>query len=159
MRLGVVSDTHGDVYLTRQVARVFEAAEVDAVLHCGDIGTPEVVQLFDPWPAHFVLGNVDREAVLRPAIEASGKVCHGRFAALEWEGRHIALLHGDDGRRLAQAVRREGWDLVCHGHTHTAALVQEGDTLVLNPGALVRTHRPSVALVDLPSLRVTPTGL
>ncbi|MBN1910191.1 MAG: metallophosphoesterase [Pirellulales bacterium] len=159
MILGVVSDTHGDVHLTRQVVRVFEAARVDAVLHCGDIGSPEVVRLFDPWPTHFVLGNVDRESVLRPAIEEAGQVCHGQFAALEWEGKHIALLHGDDGRRLVRAIHREGWDLVCHGHTHTASLERQGTTTVLNPGAIVRTYSPSVALVELPSLQVTPTWL
>jgi putative phosphoesterase len=38
---------------------MLESLEVDAVLHCGDIGSIAVVELFAAWPTHFVFGNCD----------------------------------------------------------------------------------------------------
>ena len=155
MRIGVVSDTHGRVDTTRLAVKLFSQLEVEAVLHCGDIGTPAVVELFDGLPAHFVFGNVDDPAVLEPAIRAAGQTCHGRFGGLELAGRRIALLHGDDGRRFREAVKGGEWDMVCYGHTHAAKREVEGKTVVLNPGAICRASTHTVAIVELPSLATT----
>ena len=38
MRIGVISDTHGQVANTLAAVRMLESLEVQAVLHCGDIG-------------------------------------------------------------------------------------------------------------------------
>jgi predicted phosphodiesterase len=43
VRVGIISDTHGQVDFTRPAVRMFESLEVDRVFHCGDIGSPEVV--------------------------------------------------------------------------------------------------------------------
>jgi uncharacterized protein len=48
---------------------------------------------------------------------------------------------------------------VCHGHTHAFSSRFEGRTLVLNPGALARTGRPSLAVVELTSMEVTEIPL
>jgi len=48
---------------------------------------------------------------------------------------------------------------VCHGHTHAFSSSREGSTLVLNPGAVSRTRSPSLAVVELPSLKVTEIPL
>ena len=57
--IGVISDTHGHIVNTRRAVRMFESMQVQQVLHCGDIGSPEIPPLFDAWPTHYVLGNVD----------------------------------------------------------------------------------------------------
>jgi putative phosphoesterase len=132
---------------------------VEVVIHCGDIGGAEVVDVLAHWPAHFVLGNVDDPASLDAAIRRAGQTCHARFGTLELEGRTIAFLHGDDAGRLRQTIAEGRWDLVCCGHTHVARSVVEGRTHVLNPGALYRTAQPSVAVVRLPSLAVAPVNL
>ena len=61
MRIGVVSDTHGHVPFTRDAVRMLEQLEVELVIHCGDVGSVEIVSLFSAWPTHFVLGNVDAD--------------------------------------------------------------------------------------------------
>lgn len=156
MRLGVVSDTHGRVEAARSAARMLESLEVDVVLHCGDIGTAEVVEQFAAWPTHFVFGNCDADRPgLTSAIEASGGTCHGEFGELQLAGKRIALLHSDDQRRFRRALDGGEWDLVCYGHTHVAAIERCGETLVLNPGALHRAHPHSLAIVDLPALVAT----
>lgn len=159
MLIGIISDTHGDVHGTRLAVRVFMSLGVDIVLHCGDIGSAEVVPLFSARPTHFVLGNVDRGGPLREAIQAAGQTCHERFGTLEIEGRRIALLHGDDQAVLRETVRSGRWDLVCHGHTHSASQSRHAETLVVNPGAVARTLQGSVAVVELPTLAVTPIPL
>src|SRR5687768_14248903 len=100
-RIGIVSDTHGQVENTLAAVRMLESLEVSQMIHCGDIGSARIVELFAPWPAHFVFGNVDYDVQpLRRAIKAAGKQCHERFGSLEIGGVRIAFLHGDDTRLL-----------------------------------------------------------
>jgi putative phosphoesterase len=156
MRLGVVSDSHGHVELTRPAIRMLESLEVDRVLHCGDIGSAAVVELFAAWPTHFVFGNCDGDRhELAAAIAVAGQACHGDFGELEFEGKRIALLHSHDARRFHQALHDGKWDLVCYGHTHVAAVELFGDTLSVNPGALYRANPHSLAIVDLPAMQAT----
>ncbi|NUQ65851.1 MAG: YfcE family phosphodiesterase [Pirellulales bacterium] len=159
MRIGILSDTHGRIDRTQEAVRMLESLKVAAVLHCGDIGSAEIVRLLRGWPCHFVFGNVDDPDLLREAILEAGQTCHEWFGSLEVEDRKIALLHGDDYRRLRQTIASGQWDLVCHGHTHVADIRTEGRTVVVNPGALHRSARPSLAVVDLPSLKATPVTL
>lgn len=155
MRIAVISDTHGQLTTARRAARLLETFAPDALLHCGDIGSPEVVEAFDRWPGHYVFGNVDRdEPGLRAAIEAAGHACHGRFGDLRLADRQIALLHGDDGPRLREAIAGGKYALVCHGHTHVVRREVVGETRVLNPGALHRAARHTLAIVDLPEMAV-----
>ncbi|HEX5104532.1 MAG TPA: metallophosphoesterase [Pirellulaceae bacterium] len=155
MRIGVISDTHGHVTNTLAAVRLLESLDVEAVLHCGDIGTPEIPKLLATWPTHFVFGNCDHETgELKEAISAAGLTCHGRFADLELGGRKIAVLHSDDARRFRETIFSGRYDLVCYGHTHEAESHREGQTLVLNPGALYRAQPHTLAVVNLPTMEV-----
>ena len=157
MLLGVVSDTHGHLPNTRAAVQMLESFGISAVLHCGDIGSAAVVPLFSHWPTHFVLGNVDHgptAAELQESIRLAGQTYHGRFGSFELEDVKIALLHGDDGRLLEQTIREEKHQLVCHGHTHVPRWEQIGKSWVLNPGALYRANRHTIAIVDLPKLKI-----
>ena len=150
MRIGVVSDTHGNIGSAGAAARQLAALDVAAVLHCGDIGSREIVPLFAAWPAHFVFGNVDHnEGELARAIVEAGQTCHGHFGRLELAGRQIAFLHSDDRDLFEQTASSGEWDLVCYGHTHAAEQHRTGRTLVLNPGALFRATPRTFAVVDL----------
>lgn len=155
MKIGLVSDTHGHVELARPAVKILREAEVQRVIHCGDIGSLAVVDLFAEWPSWFVFGNTDHDfAALREGIEARGQNCLGHYGELDWSGRRIAVLHGDDWRALRTAVTSQSFDLVCHGHTHEPFCEREGTTLVLNPGALYRAVPLSLAIVDLSALDV-----
>ena len=157
MLLAVVSDTHAHLENTLAAVRMLESLDVDVVIHCGDIGSEEIVPLFKQWPTHFVFGNVDDNAAeLRRAIQAAGQTCHERFGTLELEGKRIAFLHSDDGEMFRRTIHGEEYDLVCYGHTHAAEKHHVGRTIVLNPGALYRARPHSFALVELPLLSITP---
>ena len=159
MIIGILSDTHGDVYGTRRAAQLFESLGVEMVMHCGDVGSLEVISLLSHWPVHFVLGNVDRRASVWDEVNETDHVCHNRFGSLTLAGKSVALLHGDDATSLQSAIQSGQWDLICHGHTHLPSQRRDGNTLVLNPGAVTRTTQPSVATVELPSINAIHISL
>jgi len=156
MRIGVVSDTHGHLAYTRRAVEALGRYELETVLHCGDVGSAEIVPLFDRWMTHFVFGNVDYydERTLSKAIEAAGQTCHGHIGSLELDGLRIALIHSDNQQLFRETIAGQQWDLVCYGHTHVAEHHLEGRTLVLNPGAVFRANPRTVSVVTLPSLDV-----
>lgn len=154
MRIGVVSDTHGHVENALSAARMLESLQIAEVLHCGDIGSSRVPVAFSRWPAHYVLGNVDDDGdeQLATAIAAAGGRLHGRFGDITLAGRRIALLHSDDARRFRQVTMGGEYDLVCYGHSHLAEQHAEGNTLILNPGALYRANPHKIAIIDLEAM-------
>ncbi len=156
MRLGIISDTHGQLELTRPAVRMFESLDVKTVLHCGDIGSAAVVELFAAWPTHFVFGNCDYDLDrFAAAIRQAGQTCHGLFGDLEFEGVRVALLHSHERRRFRQTIDGGDYQLVCYGHTHVAAIDRRGETLALNPGAIYRASPHSIAIVELPAVEAT----
>jgi putative phosphoesterase len=135
---------------------MLESLDVDAVLHCGDIGSTAVVELFTLWPTHFVFGNCDENtAALAAAIEKAGQTCHGLFGDLDFDGVKVALLHSHERNRFREAIDGGKYSLVCYGHTHVAAIDRHGDTVVLNPGAIYRASPHSLAVVELPAVEAS----
>ena len=162
MRIGVVSDTHGNLSNTQAAVRLLSSLDVEAVLHCGDIGTVEVIETIGTLdkPTHFVVGNTDYQPqVLAKAIEQCGMSYHDLFADLTLCGTRIALLHSHDQRQFAQVQSSGEYQLVCYGHTHVKKIAQVGDTVVLNPGALHRASVHSLAIVELPACEATIVDL
>jgi putative phosphoesterase len=156
MRIGIVSDTHGHLAYTRKAVEALAENRVERVFHCGDIGSCEIVPLFAPWPTHFVFGNCDHDhAELERTIELWEQTSHGLFGSVELAGTKVALTHGHVPQLLRDAISSKKHRLVCYGHTHLREHHYEGETLVLNPGALFRANPHSIALVDLPELTVT----
>ena len=150
MLIGVLSDTHGNLRTTAAALRVLAARQVACVLHCGDIDDATTVGLFENVPAHFVLGNCDvNVSSLGLAARAVGATLHGRFAELELAGRRIAILHGDDQARLAEAAAGGRYDYVFCGHTHAAEDRRAGPTRIINPGALDRARPKTFVLLNL----------
>ena len=158
MKIGVLSDTHGEVRPRNAPCEILNRQGVDILIHCGDVGT-EVVPLLRGLKAHFVCGNIDDPAVLREAIREPTHTFHQPLGILEVEGCRIAFLHGHDVKLLRHTIHSGHWDLVCHGHTHVFAKVKQGDTVVLNPGAVSHTTQPSMAVVDLPSMEIRQISL
>ena len=153
MKIGVLSDTHGEVRATQRAVDVLKQECVALVIHCGDVGN-EVVPLLKGVVAHFVRGNMDDPQMFGDLIDDPGHTFHDRIGSLEVEGCRVAFLHGDDVKLFRNTVYSGRFDLVCYGHTHAFALTKEGSTLVLNPGAVSRSSQPSLAVVELPSLDV-----
>ena len=157
MRIGVISDTHGLAELTQRVLTVFQETGAERIIHCGDIGSTDVVKILSALPVDYVFGNCDgARRTLAAAIEESGGTIHGDFAELLIAGKKIAVYHGQNDERLEQEARSGQWDLICTGHTHRALFSEWYGTRILNPGALQRRwEAPQAALLDLPKIDVT----
>jgi uncharacterized protein len=153
MKLGVISDTHGDAAAAQRALKILDSLNVSLIIHCGDIG-PEVVAALQGRRVHFVRGNMDAANEMDDRFVDPAHTFHLDFGSLELEGRRVAFLHGHDIKLLHHTIHSGDWDLVCHGHTHAFGSSREGETLVLNPGALSRTRSPSLAIVELPTMEV-----
>lgn len=149
MKIGLISDTHGNLERTDRAVALLKAHGVGAVIHCGDIGSQAVllamVEAFDPprIPAYAVLGNCDYDSFVGAGVE----ICD-RFADLELDGKAIAVIHGDDASRFHQAIASQRFDFVFTGHTHVREDRFVGRTRVINPGAVHRAAQPGVAVLD-----------
>ncbi|CAN5600344.1 metallophosphoesterase [soil metagenome] len=149
MRLGILSDTHDWVQLTAGAVALLQAEGAEALIHCGDLTGPEIVQTCASIPSYFVFGNCDHDhQTLRRVIEKTGGNCLGRAGSVSLGGRRIAVTHGhltDEVERLARAEP----DYLLFGHTHRASDLRDGPTRFINPGALDRVRQCTVALLDL----------
>lgn len=143
MRIGLISDTHGQ--LRPAVFDRFQ--DVDHILHAGDIGTPDIlVELEVLAPVTAVWGNTDGFAVRARVPETAEVVL---------AGRRIVVVHGHQFGSLTPAELRAAHpnaDVVVYGHTHRPLLDRNGSPLVVNPGAAGPARfnlRPSVAILTL----------
>ena len=156
MKIGILSDTHGNLRATRQIAEQFVEAGVETVFHCGDIGGEEVLTelavLCAPQkiPVCAVLGNVDLPASdWRFFPIQIGVEVVGRFGTQQLDGKQIAWLHGDDSARLRQTLSSGEYDFVFSGHSHLFHDQKEGRTRWLNPGSAGRGNPNTALILDL----------
>jgi putative phosphoesterase len=126
MRLGIISDTHGR--LRPEVFEVF--AEVDRILHAGDVGTKDLLdQLESIAPVLAVWGNTDGFDIRNRVPEA---------VVTRIEGFDFVLVHGHQlgvptPEKLNAAYPEA--QVIIYGHTHRPVLVTVDQVVtVMNPG-------------------------
>lgn len=161
MILGILSDSHGEVERTRSAVAILQDAGATALVHCGDIGTPEVLDQLAGHRAWVVCGNIDypNSELERHADNLRLPLTHDTPLRLELAGRRLAIFHGHEPHFAALVRPQPGGtalrlapdhcEYVLHGHTHIAADVRIGNLRVINPGALHRAVRCTVATLDL----------
>ena len=156
MRVGVISDTHGQ--LRREVFEVFQ--KVDHILHGGDVGKWDILNDLEALaPVTAVYGNTDGSE-LRAKLP--------QVARVQLEGFDIVVTHGDQlgspTPRKVQAAFPEA-EIIVFGHTHKPVLELVDRTVtVMNPGAAGPTRfalKPSVGIMELepgipPRARLVP---
>jgi putative phosphoesterase len=119
--VGLIADTHG---LLRPEA-LAALRGVDAIIHAGDIGAPEVVErLAEIAPVTAVRGNNDRGAWADTLAATE---------TLEIGGVRLYVLH--DVKELALDPRAAGLAAVIAGHSHQPRLQEHAGVLFVNPGS------------------------
>lgn len=155
MKIGILSDTHGNLGQTRSAAGILKAENVETLIHCGDIGKEDVLyllaEIFDlsRTPLTAVWGNVDRwdpQWYLFPELQ--GLTLKEHLAELRIGQELAAVIHGDDAPRLSDTIHSGKYRWVFTGHTHVAADRTQNTTRIINPGAIVHTPVPSIATLD-----------
>jgi putative phosphoesterase len=157
MRIGVVSDTHDRQEAVAEAVRLLVEQQVELILHCGDIETPDTVRVFRPLQTHFVFGNWDKErAKLAAAIKDIGGTHSDSFGAIELGGKRIAWVHSHERHQLRQLENADFFDYVFYGHTHVREQHRTGKTLVANPGALFRANPKTCIVLDILTGEIKP---
>lgn len=132
-KIGVISDTHfhsmveGIEFVAQLCQHQF--ADVDAILHAGDMVHPDIELLFEHVPFYAVRGNMD--FVLADVPEQR---------VVEIGGYRIGLIHGwgsahDLEQRLLNHVMSVDLDCLVYGHSHMPVCHSVGSLLVMNPGS------------------------
>ncbi len=155
MKIGIISDTHNNLAMTRRALAVFRDNGIIHTVHAGDITSPKMLGLFTEFKPRFVLGNgdIDEEAL----NEEAGKLGFGAIEAscvFEADGKKIIVFHGNDVPLFRQAVASGEYDYVIKGHTHLFENYMAGSTRVINPGALYGADEFTVAILDTETGRV-----
>lgn len=133
MRIGVISDTHGDQGTIRQLVKL--TIHVDMWLHAGDCSQD---------------ADYLRALVTVPVIAAKGN-CDGYTTAkidelVEIGDHRIWLTHGhrygvkQGTQELVQWGKHHGVDIVLYGHTHIADNHWCEGILIFNPGSASGRH-------------------
>src|SRR5262245_40015060 len=120
-RVGVISDTHG---LLRPEA-LAALARSDLIIHCGDIGAPEVITgLSQIAPVVAIRGNIDKGAW------ADG---FPTSQVVESAGAHLYVLH--DLADLDLDPVAADFQVVLAGHSHHPKVERRNGVLFVNPGS------------------------
>lgn len=147
--VAIISDTHEDIRMISRAIRAIQERKPALVIHCGDIISPPVVERFQGLPMRFVFGNNDGE---RSGLKKKCEELH--FAPIEdtavfdFAGRKFFVNHGTRMSVIDEAVSKQEYDYVLHGHTHQRREEVVEKTKIINPGALFAALEFSIAFLE-----------
>ena len=138
MKVGIVSDSHGNTNALDAMLQHPAAIDVEAWLFAGDIAMDaEYLEMVTDLPVIKVAGNNDW-----PMSRLEDTVI------AQLGGHRILLTHGHlygvgfSTQNLVLAAAEQAADIAIYGHTHVAD-VSIGEVTVLNPGSVARPRDAS----------------
>ena len=149
MRVGILSDSHGDDKAVSRALAIFDDAGAEEFIHCGDVCGVDVFDRFVGRRLHFVWGNCDvcdgplveylRTVGIEPPAEVPLRITLG--------GKRFAVVHGHESAAADSSCWNDS-DYLLHGHSHQRRDERVGRTRIINPGALYRVRTRTVAVLD-----------
>ena len=153
MKIGIISDSHGDNNAVEKAVK--QMTGVDAIIHLGDYAKDgKYIRNFTR-QLYVVSGNCD---FFIDADTPSELV-------LEMEGKRIFVTHGHkyrvkDGLNTLYYKGQElGADIVLFGHTHSSQIVSVEGMVLLNPGSVSKprnTKRPTYGIIEISKGNIKP---
>jgi len=178
MRVGIISDVHGDYEtLVQTLHRLRRVHQAEKLLCAGDIvgrGPDEnaVVEEIRRWNVVTVRGNHDDFA---PDISAEN-LRYLKHLPVDWvgsiSGRRVFMCHGKPGNNmwgiyrdhlsetyLSMMLRSLKVDVMVTGHTHVPLFMRVPEGVLVNPGSLYtfqsdRATSGTYAVLDLSDMTV-----
>lgn len=166
MLIGVMSDSHDNIYAVDRALNKFIEYSVEAIIHLGDIISPFVVRrmknALKDIKVYAVLGNNDGDInLLSKMFSTNGWELYSGPTIIKLDNRKFIIMHGYDGvehtEKLAVALTSiNDIDAVLFGHTHRQIVKKVNNKLVLNPGETCGylTGKSTIALLDTKNLSV-----
>jgi hypothetical protein len=164
MKLGVISDTHGNIDAWNRAIPFFEGA--DLIIHAGDVlyhpprlgwmegyDIPAFVEALNGSKTPIVIaqGNCDPqvyEELLEMPVQSP-------YALVEFEGVRIVVNHGHllTPDAMIDLARRYKARYLISGHTHVPDLDHYGDVILMNPGS------PAIPKIEIDGSPAPSVGL
>lgn len=146
-RVGLLSDSHARWERTKRALEALQAQGATMFIHCGDVEDELVLDQLAGLNSHLVWGNCDwNRGTLERYARTLGIHVHGEAGELLVDGKTIAFTHGHEPA-LMRAPVAAGANYLVHGHTHELRDEVRAHTRIVNPGALHRAPRFTVALL------------
>lgn len=128
---------------------MFENA--DYIVHAGDLVQMSVIdELEQLAPVLVVYGNMDGPEIRGKLLKMNS------FKVFEWK---IGVTHNPEALfglgRMREIARKNNFDVLVYGHTHTSNIKWDRDILMINPGSPTNPARPLINKPSLGLLRVT----
>lgn len=153
MRIGLISDSHGNIQYVKKVGQYLkQIARVDLIVHLGDeCDDVDVIR------------DLGIEIIKIPGIFSS---CYQNpevpnRVIKEIEGIKVLMTHSTEAhpndlpedKDPRQIIKEEGIKAVLYGHTHAPKIENKGGILWINPGHLRESDKKgnpaSFAIVDI----------
>jgi putative phosphoesterase len=149
MLIALLSDTHDRTDPMAKAVQLLQSRGAEFFIHCGDVGSPAVLDYLAGLKAAFVWGNCDFDRLgLQRYAQSIGIQCLGSFGELQLAGKRLALTHGDDPALKRRLLSEQQHDYCFQGHTHVPQDTRVGKIHLINPGALHRANPKTCALLD-----------
>jgi hypothetical protein len=140
MLVGVMSDTHDNIWRYDEAVGLLRSRGIEAIIHCGDYCAPFMFLRLEQIgvPVHCVFGNGDGDKFLMSQLaftKLRNLKLYGDLGEITLGGRHIAFIHEP---RVARGLFSTGdYDAVFYGHIHQVKEDSKADRLLICPGEVM----------------------
>lgn len=129
MKIGLIADTHDNLYVVKKAVDLFNSKNLDCVIHAGDFVAPFTIKEFLRLNTKFVAvyGNNDGEK------HGLKKICDSIYEephTFELGDKVITVLH--DIEKIDEESKKRS-DIIVFGHTHEVE-VNRSEPFLINPG-------------------------
>jgi len=132
--IGIMSDSHDNVYAVRQAVRFFKNTECELVVHAGDFVAPFAARELEhlACPVKAVFGNCDGEKEgLRKVVNAFGEIKQAPFV-FSYADKNFLINHIH--MPVDRYTESGKYEVIIFGHTHKAEVRRKKGVLLINPG-------------------------
>ena len=152
MRIVVISDSHGRGNIVEKI--LYAQSSAKHVFFLGDCVSDieDFEFLFPQMRFHIVAGNCDYFST-QPTTAL--EIIEGK--RIFFTHGHTFYVKGGDGP-LIENARKNAYDIVLYGHTHTSKILYDDGIYVVNPGSCSRGRdgKQSYAVIDIEKNGILP---
>lgn len=134
MNIGVIADTHDNMFAIKKAVELFKQKDIELVIHAGDHIAPFTTIAWKHLDKRIVaiFGNNDGDRLLlRARFQDIGEIYPAPYE-LNLNGKRILIIH--EPNFLDILADSQKYDLIIYGHTHRRDILRNGKTLIVNPG-------------------------
>lgn len=149
MKIAIISDSHDRWEILEKAVEISNQRNCEYLLFAGDLISPPGLAVLEKFNGivKFVWGNNEGEkVVLTRKIDKSEKIeLAGDIFEGEIDGIKIFMNHYP---KIVELASKSGmYDLCIYGHDHTYHHSTVGNTIVINPGAIIPYNIPGSSFI------------